>query len=179
VASCRGDPARRKERRGRGRAVPELPEVETTVRALQARLAGRRVAGPSSAAPTSASRSRRPRAAAGRAHRERLRPPGEVHPGPPRARTPLLLHLGMSGRLLFDGEPRGPHEHVTLAFDDGTTLRFVDPRRFGMLDLCAPGELASHKWLRHLGLEPLDSRLRRPPRSSRPWPAAAPRSRWR
>jgi formamidopyrimidine-DNA glycosylase len=51
----------------------------------------------------------------------------------------MLLHLGMSGRLLFDGEPRGIHEHVTLDFDDGSVLRFVDPRRFGMLDLCEGG----------------------------------------
>ncbi len=41
----------------------------------------------------------------------------------------------MSGRLLFDGPPAGPHEHLTFGFDDGTRLRFVDPRRFGMLDL--------------------------------------------
>lgn len=68
----------------------------------------------------------------------------------------LLLHLGMSGRLLFDGGPRGQHEHLTFAFDDGTTLRFVDPRRFGMLDLWPTTELPRHKWLVHLGLEPLD-----------------------
>jgi hypothetical protein len=48
----------------------------------------------------------------------------------------LILHLGMSGRLLFDGPTSGPHEHLTFHFDDGTVLRFVDPRRFGMLDLC-------------------------------------------
>jgi formamidopyrimidine-DNA glycosylase len=67
----------------------------------------------------------------------------------------LLLHLGMSGRLLFDGPPGGRHEHLTFHFDDGTILRFVDPRRFGMLDLWPTAELAEHKWLKHLGLEPL------------------------
>ena len=59
----------------------------------------------------------------------------------------ILLHLGMSGRLLFDGQPAGPHEHLTFGFDDGTVLRFVDPRRFGMLGLCPTGELARHPWL--------------------------------
>ena len=69
----------------------------------------------------------------------------------------LLLHLGMSGRLVFDGPPCGPHEHLTFAFDDGTTLRFVDPRRFGMLDLWPAATTAEHRWLAHLGLEPLDA----------------------
>lgn len=69
----------------------------------------------------------------------------------------LLLHLGMSGRLLFDGEAAGPHEHLTFRFDDGTTLRYVDPRRFGMLDMVAEGRLDDHPRLADLGLEPLDS----------------------
>ena len=80
----------------------------------------------------------------------------------------MLLHLGMSGRLLFDGEPRGVHEHLTLTFDDATVLRFVDPRRFGMLDLCATAELppaaGSGTWAW--------SRWRRPSMGrhcSRPW----------
>jgi formamidopyrimidine-DNA glycosylase len=69
----------------------------------------------------------------------------------------LLLHLGMSGRLLLDAPPQGPHEHLTFGFDDGSVLRFVDPRRFGMLDLVAAEELGRHKWLVHLGLEPLSN----------------------
>lgn len=68
----------------------------------------------------------------------------------------LLLHLGMSGRLVFDGPDAGRHEHLTFGFDDGTTLRYVDPRRFGMLDLVANTRLASHPRLVDLGLEPLD-----------------------
>ncbi len=67
----------------------------------------------------------------------------------------LVLHLGMSGRLLFGSEEQGIHEHLTFAFDNGTVLRFVDPRRFGMLDLCKTSELNVHRWFRHLGLEPL------------------------
>jgi formamidopyrimidine-DNA glycosylase len=62
----------------------------------------------------------------------------------------------MSGRLLFDGPPAGPHEHLTFTFDDGTRLRFVDPRRFGMLDLSPTGTLGEHPRLIGLGLEPLD-----------------------
>ncbi len=69
--------------------------------------------------------------------------------------TVLILHLGMSGRLLFDGAPGGVHEHLTFGFTDGTKLRFVDPRRFGMLDLCRTDELGTHRWFRALGIEPL------------------------
>ena len=63
----------------------------------------------------------------------------------------------MSGRLLFDGPPAGPHEHLTFAFDDGSCLRFVDPRRFGMLDLAPTAALHAHPRLAGLGLEPLDA----------------------
>ncbi|HYZ25603.1 MAG TPA: bifunctional DNA-formamidopyrimidine glycosylase/DNA-(apurinic or apyrimidinic site) lyase, partial [Geminicoccaceae bacterium] len=68
----------------------------------------------------------------------------------------LVLHLGMSGRLLFDGPPAGPHEHLTFHFDDASCLRFVDPRRFGMLDLAPTMALQAHPRLAGLGLEPLD-----------------------
>jgi formamidopyrimidine-DNA glycosylase len=61
----------------------------------------------------------------------------------------------MSGRLLLDAAPQGNHEHLTFGFDNGSVLRFVDPRRFGMLDLVPAGGLAGHRWLAHLGLEPL------------------------
>lgn len=137
--------------------MPELPEVETVVRALDARLTGRRVTSlvqrradirfPLPLGLESRLVGRR-FTGFGRRAKYIL---GSLEPD-----QGLLLHLGMSGRLLFDGEPRGPHEHLTLGFDDGTTLRFVDPRRFGMLDLCEAAALASHRWLGHLGLEPLD-----------------------
>jgi formamidopyrimidine-DNA glycosylase len=56
---------------------------------------------------------------------------------------------------LFDGPPAGPHEHLTFHFDDATRLRFVDPRRFGMLDLTPTPLLEAHPRLAGLGLEPL------------------------
>jgi formamidopyrimidine-DNA glycosylase len=137
--------------------MPELPEVETTMRGLRARLTGRRL---SSLAQRRADlrfplperleerlRGRRWEGFGRRAkYIEAFLEGGET----------LLLHLGMSGRLLFDGEPRGAHEHLTFGFTDGPTLRFVDPRRFGMLDLTPTEGLARHRWLVHLGLEPLD-----------------------
>jgi len=68
----------------------------------------------------------------------------------------LMIHLGMSGRLLLGAAPPGPHEHLTFGFDDGGVLRYVDPRRFGMMDLARTADLARHPRLAGLGLEPLD-----------------------
>jgi formamidopyrimidine-DNA glycosylase len=49
----------------------------------------------------------------------------------------LLIHLGMTGRLLVSAPevPRAPHTHAVLTLDDGREIRFVDPRRFGRLSL--------------------------------------------
>jgi formamidopyrimidine-DNA glycosylase len=70
----------------------------------------------------------------------------------------LLLHLGMSGRLVIshdDKKPPGKHDHLVFHFDNGATVRFNDPRRFGMCDLVAAQDIARHKLLRRLGVEPL------------------------
>jgi formamidopyrimidine-DNA glycosylase len=136
--------------------MPELPEVETIMRALAARLTGRRVTGlvqrrADIRAPLPEELEARVRGRTFLRFARRAKfiecflDGGNV----------LLLHLGMSGRLVFDGEACGPHEHLTFAFDDGTTLRFVDPRRFGMVDLWPTDRLGEHPSLRHLGLEPL------------------------
>lgn len=69
----------------------------------------------------------------------------------------LLSHLGMTGswRLAAEGEA-GKHDHFFLDFEDGRTLAFRDPRRFGILDLVEPGREHEHPRLRGLGPEPLD-----------------------
>jgi formamidopyrimidine-DNA glycosylase len=65
----------------------------------------------------------------------------------------------MSGRLLVNpaAEPPPPHTHVTFALGDGRELRFIDPRRFGLVraldEDTPPRELAA------LGVEPLDPDL--------------------
>jgi formamidopyrimidine-DNA glycosylase len=47
----------------------------------------------------------------------------------------LVVHLGMTGRLLFAADarqvPRVKHLHARIRFSDGSELRYVDPRRFG------------------------------------------------
>ncbi len=140
--------------------MPELPEVETVMRGLQARLQGRVI--------THAA-----------LHRETLRwavPPGfarrlqgaRVMSFRRRAKYILMrleggdsvmLHLGMSGRMVIseaaDDAP-GLHEHLVLRLDDGARVGFVDPRRFGSLDLLRTAEEDRHVRLAALGPEPLD-----------------------
>ena len=70
----------------------------------------------------------------------------------------LLLHLGMSGRIVI--APRGsnahtPHEHVVLETDDGWSVGLVDPRRFGSIDLVPSAAEDAHRLLAGLGPEPL------------------------
>ena len=52
----------------------------------------------------------------------------------------LLVHLGMTGRLLVSAAevPWPPHTHAVLTLSDGRELRFVDPRRFGRLSIVYP-----------------------------------------
>lgn len=66
-----------------------------------------------------------------------------------------IVHLGMSGSLRFAGpdEPAALHDHVDWLFDDGTTLRLRDPRRFGAV--LWTDDVARHPLLAHLGPEPL------------------------
>jgi formamidopyrimidine-DNA glycosylase len=77
----------------------------------------------------------------------------------------LLMHLGMSGSIRVSrntapqrAEPRparDPHDHVVFHLSSGRVIVFNDPRRFGVMELIEPGELASHPVLSRLGPEPL------------------------
>ena len=49
-----------------------------------------------------------------------------------------------------------PHEHVVLETDDGWRVGFVDPRRFGSVDLVPTAREEEHRLLAGLGPEPLD-----------------------
>jgi len=144
--------------------MPELPEVETVRRGLEPHLEGRVIA------------------------RAEARRPDLRWPLPPDLvqvltgarvvalrrrskyilaelghRGSLLLHLGISGRMLIEDESQGAfhrdpailprHDHVVFWTDRGTRITFNDARRFGMVDLVAPG--APHPLRAHLGPEPL------------------------
>lgn len=141
--------------------VPELPEVETVMRGMRARLEGRVVV---------RAEVRRPdlRWALPERLAERLTG-ARVAGFRRRAKYILmrleggesvLLHLGMSGRITL--RPRGTndperHAHVVLETDDGWEVAFVDPRRFGSIDLVATSDEERHRLLAGLGPEPLAS----------------------
>jgi formamidopyrimidine-DNA glycosylase len=135
--------------------MPELPEVETVMRGLEKRLGGRII--------TRAT-----------LHRPDLR--WAIPPALPATLTgatvigfrrrgkyffirlasghSVLVHLGMSGRMVIDA-PFATHEHLTLEIEDGGRIGFVDPRRFGALDLLPTEAEDSHKLLKNMGPEPL------------------------
>jgi len=68
----------------------------------------------------------------------------------------LIIHLGMSGslRILEHALTPQKHDHIDVVLDNGLCLRFNDPRRFGAF-LWVDGEMASHELIRDLGPEPL------------------------
>ena len=137
--------------------MPELPEVETTRRGVLPHVAGRRVK-------------------ALHLYDRRLRwPVPRQLPALLAGRTidtvdrrskyllfrlgddTLLVHLGMTGslRVFTTPPPRRPHDHIDLVLDDGTTLRYHDPRRFGAM-LWLPAGTGLHPLLSALGPEPFD-----------------------
>jgi formamidopyrimidine-DNA glycosylase len=71
----------------------------------------------------------------------------------------LLVHLGMSGKLLFYQklpEEFAKHDHFVMGFDDGSGLIYNDPRRFGLVDLVENDKINQHPMIRNLGIEPLE-----------------------
>ena len=135
--------------------MPELPEVETTVRGIAPHLVGRRVIELIVRQP----HLRWPVPAALR----RILPGQKIENVERRAKYILahtavgsaLLHLGMSGslRILRADVAPGPHDHVDWRLSSGRILRFTDPRRFGCLLWQKAG--ATHPLLAGLGPEPL------------------------
>ena len=146
--------------------MPELPEVETVRRGLEPVMAGQVIA-------------------AAQVNRAGLR-----FPFPPRmtdrltgqrvlhlrrrskyiladltSGETLLVHLGMSGRILISGTMVGQfhhdhpapqkHDHVVLTMANGPRITFNDARRFGSIDLVATGAAEAHPMLASLGPEPL------------------------
>ncbi|WED43210.1 bifunctional DNA-formamidopyrimidine glycosylase/DNA-(apurinic or apyrimidinic site) lyase [Legionella cardiaca] len=68
----------------------------------------------------------------------------------------LLIHLGMSGhlRLVESNHPPDKHDHIDMRLHDEYTLRYNDPRRFGLWLYLADNP-QDHPLLSHLGPEPL------------------------
>lgn len=136
--------------------MPELPEVETTVRGLEPVLYGHRIASVelrrgdlrrpfppdlrqrlTGARVTGLSR----RAKYGLIHTDR--------------EDTMVFHLGMSGRWRIDPEEIGAHDHLLIETDEERRLSLNDPRRFGSVDLVPTAALDSFEPFAKMGPEPL------------------------
>ncbi|MCL4768501.1 MAG: bifunctional DNA-formamidopyrimidine glycosylase/DNA-(apurinic or apyrimidinic site) lyase [Hyphomicrobiaceae bacterium] len=156
--------------------MPELPEVETVRRGLEPVLVGRRIVRVEQRRPDlrfafperfAARLKGRTVISLGRRAKYLLArlSDGEV----------LVMHLGMSGRftvaalgsggprplgeLVYDTGSDPAHNHVVITLDDGTTITYHDPRRFGYMLLLPEAALDGHPLFAGLGVEPLGNAL--------------------
>lgn len=155
--------------------MPELPEVETVMRGLSPVLVGRSIAGVELRRaglrfpfPVGFAARLKGRQVVGLQRRAKyiLVNLDDGHC--------LLVHLGMTGRFTVldenarpnnlgefyfeqgaDGAGSGPHDHVVFRLDNGVQIVYTDHRRFGVMDLLHENEMASHKLLKDIGVEPL------------------------
>ena len=152
--------------------MPELPEVETVRRGLAPVMEGRRIVRAQVNRPDL--RWPFPERMADRltgARVERLRRRSKYILADLDTGETLLVHLGMSGRMLvappaetgraalgvFHHAHPAPekHDHVVLDMEGGARVTFNDARRFGAMDLMATALWADHWLIRDLGPEPL------------------------
>jgi formamidopyrimidine-DNA glycosylase len=85
----------------------------------------------------------------------------------------LVMHLGMSGRFVVANGGRvrtpgafhsehgrdGTHDHVVFRLSNGTSITYNDARRFGFMDLVPGAGIATCRYFRGLGIEPLGEDL--------------------
>lgn len=140
--------------------MPELPEVETTIRGLARYLDGARLA----RVETRRADLRRPFPAdlvqvltgatvTGLARRAKY---GLIHTD---RRQTMVFHLGMSGRWRIEPEELGKHDHLVIETAGGHRLSLCDPRRFGSVDLVEEAKLGAWPAFASLGPEPLGDAL--------------------
>ena len=135
--------------------MPELPEVETTIRGLAKVLDGRRIARVEvrredlrRAFPRDLGQRLTGARVTGLGRRAKY---GLVHTD--RGDT-MVFHLGMSGSWRIDHDRLDKHDHLLLETDEGRRLALHDPRRFGSVDLVRSDALADWPAFRALGPEP-------------------------
>jgi len=127
--------------------MPELPEVETIVRGLAPRLAGARILAVEFRCPRVVRG--RPDQVVGKTIRGVRRHGKYIVIDFADRSASLGIHLGITGKLLLDGEP-GPHSHAIFTLDRGALI-YDDIRQFGRIELSE--EFAGR--LEKLGPDPL------------------------
>ena len=128
--------------------MPELPEVETVANGVDARIRGQRILRVWTSGKPQTFKSPESELAEVltgsrilRVYRVGKTIVADVEQSS-RQPAQLLIHLGMTGRLLVSQPevPVPPHTHLILSLADTRELRFVDPRRFGRLSIVHPTE---------------------------------------
>jgi formamidopyrimidine-DNA glycosylase len=146
--------------------VPELPEVETVRRGLAPVMEGRLIIDADIRRPDLRWPLPERMAARLKGQRvDRLRRRSKYILADLSSGETLIVHLGMSGRMLVSGAMLGEfhhphpapakHDHVVLDMDGGARITFNDARRFGAMDLVATDAAEGHWLLAGLGPEPL------------------------
>jgi len=140
--------------------MPELPEVETTVRGLARYLDGARIARVELRRadlrrpfPENLVQSLTGASVTGMGRRAKY---GLIHTD--RDQT-MVFHLGMSGRWRIEPEEIGPHDHLLLETGAGHVLALCDPRRFGSVDLLNTPALDQWPRFAAFGPEPFGDTL--------------------
>jgi formamidopyrimidine-DNA glycosylase len=137
--------------------MPELPEVETTVRGLSRVLNGRRIERVEARRPDLRRAlpvdlgQRLTGARVTGLHRRAKYGLIDTDRG-----DTLVFHLGMSGHWRIDPSEILKHDHFLMETDEGRRLALNDARRFGSLDLVRTEELPEWPPFKALGPEPLD-----------------------
>ena len=73
----------------------------------------------------------------------------------------IIIHLGMSGRLKIVGnnDSKKKHDHIILNFNNNSGLLFNDTRRFGFIDYVKTDQIDNLKYINKLGIDALDNKL--------------------
>ena len=155
--------------------MPELPEVETVRRGLVPALVGRRIVRVEQRRPDL--RFPFPERFAARltgARVEALDRRAKYIIARLDSGEALIIHLGMTGRVLIGASSSGKslvgdfahvhgglaaHDHVVLHLESGATVTYNDVRRFGFMDLWPADALQENPHLAGLGIEPLGADL--------------------
>ena len=140
--------------------MPEMPEVEILARKLRKTVTGKKIirvslSGLSLRRPVSGTFTAKVQ---GRTIRRILRR-GKYLVVELEPKIFWLIHLGMSGRLLYHPKSfnGSKHTHAVIRFSDKSVLEYRDPRRFGLLavyEVAKPGQIPE---IRSLGKDPLKS----------------------
>jgi formamidopyrimidine-DNA glycosylase len=137
--------------------MPELPEVETIARGLRSLIRGKRIRDVGVQWPRTVDARSLPLASLRGLKIEDVGRVGKYVAITIEDGRTLTVHLRMTGSLLVEpaSNEADRHERLTVRFDDGHAMKFVDPRKFGRVRLIEGDATA----VLGVGIDPLDRKL--------------------